>query len=181
MRKNSPIIIGIIITISLVVVWHIVGRDDEEQIADEINNYGNVTNIQHIEVLDDDKSVAFYDAGDGTEIEMYLEKSLFSWNIKRSNSFNKEGINEPMFISFSTSPFSNVEEVNIVLLRVFDKEINSVQIVKDEDVIHNFELITKGSEEKFGLYRTESNEVHEAEFIAYNIEGEIIYSNTPPQ
>ena len=181
MRKNRPVIIGIIIAIILVVVWLIVGRDDEEQIANEINNHGFVTNIQHIEVLDANKSVAFFNVDDNTEMEMYLEKSLFSWNNKRDNSFNRLRINEPMFISFSNSPFSNEEEVSMVLLRIFDHEINSVQIVKYEEIIHNFELITKGPDEKFGLFRTESDEIYEAEFVAYNSEGEVVYSNTSAQ
>lgn len=179
MRRNRPVIIGIIIAVIFIVVWLVVGRGDEVLITNEINKHANGTEIQHIEVLDNDTSVAFFDVSDGVEREMYLEKSLFSWNNKRDKTFSKLGINEPMFISFSNSPFSNEEEVNMVLLRVFDKEINSVQIVKDEDVIHNFELISKGSDEKFGLFRTESEEIHEAEFIAYNSEGDVVYTNKP--
>ncbi|WP_332633777.1 hypothetical protein [Halalkalibacter flavus] len=164
----------VIIAIVLVLIWLFAGGDDKKQIASEIKNHWNVTNIHHIEVINDNKSVAFFKTVDGTEMEMYLEKSLFSWNKKRDYFFIPEGINEPIHLSFFDSPYSNEEEYNAILLRVFDKEIDSVQIVKGEDIIHNFKLLTKGSGERFGLFRTENDGIYDAEYIAYNSEGEII-------
>ncbi|MEK4485671.1 hypothetical protein MHH81_08710 [Psychrobacillus sp. FSL H8-0484] len=178
-KKNKQVIIWVIIAIVLVLFWLLPRGDDKEQIAGEIKNHSNVTNINHIEVIDDNKSVAFSKTADGTEMEMYLEKSLFSWKKKRDYSFIPEGITEPIHLSFFDSPFSNEEEFNAVLLRVFDKEIDSVKIVKGRDIIHNFKLLAKDSDEKFGLFRTKSGEIYDAEYIAYNSEGEVVYSSTP--
>ncbi|SFP97993.1 hypothetical protein SAMN05421670_0517 [Psychrobacillus psychrotolerans] len=174
-KKNIQAVIWAFIVIVLVMIWLLPRGDDKEQIAGEINNHWNVANINHIEVIDDNKSVAFSQTVDGNEMEVYLEKSLFSWEKKSDYSFNPEGITEPIHLSFFSSPFSNEEEFNAVLLRVFDKEIDSVQIVKGDDTIHNFKLLTKDSGKKFALFRTKSDELFDAEYIAYNSEGEVVY------
>lgn len=56
-----------------------------------------------------------------------------------------------------------------------------MKIVKGRDTIHNFKLLAKNSDEKFGLFRTKSGEIYDAEYIAYNSEGEVVYSSKPPQ
>jgi hypothetical protein len=165
------------VIISLIVFLFIIPNFPEgnnmEQLTSEIENSGN-TNIQHIEILDGNKSVAFIKKDDGTEREMYFEKSLFSWKFKREFTFDPEGINEPIHLSFFQSPFNNEETLNTVLLRVFDNEISKVRIVTGENIVHDFELLSKGSGERFGLFRTDSNDVYEAEYIAYSNEGEVI-------
>lgn len=181
LKKNKQFIIWVIIAIVLVLIWLLPRGDDKEQIAGEIKNHWNVTNIHHIEVIDENKSVVFFKTVDGTEKEMYLEKSLFSWKNKRDFSFMPEGLTEPIHLSFFDSPFSNEEEFKAVLLRVFDKEIDSVQIVKGGDTIHNYKLITLDSGKKFGLFRTKSDEIYDAQYNAYNSEGEVVYSSKPSQ
>ena len=149
--------------------------DHKEQIASEVKSHWNVVNIQHIEILDDNKSVAFYKTVDGSEREMYLEKSLFTWDMKRDFPFIREGVNEHIHLSFFDSPFSSEEEDNAVLLRVFDNEINRVHIVKGENIIYHFELFSIGSEERVGLFRTENDEIYDADYVAYNSDGEVVY------
>ncbi len=129
--------------------------------------------------MEDNKSVAFFNTVDGSEREMYLEKSLFSWDKKSDYSFNREGVNEYFHLTFFNSPFNNEEKYNAVLLRVFDNEINSVHIVRDENIIYRFELFSIGSEERVGLVRMENDEVYRAEYIAYNSDGEVVYIGKP--
>lgn len=179
MKKNQEIMIGVIIAGVLFLILLFIGGNDEEQIAREIKNNWHVTNIQHIEIINNNKSVALFETVDGTEMEAYLEKTLFFWNIKRDFSFNPAGINAPIFMTFFNSPFSNEEEYNAVTIKVFDEEINSVQLVKGEDIIHHFNLFTKGPGEKIGLFRTESEVIYDAEYIAYNQEGEVVYRDRP--
>jgi hypothetical protein len=93
-------------------------RDDKEQITREIENQMNVKNITHIEVFDNNNSVVFIKNDDGTEGEIYLEKSLFSWDYKQDYSYIREGVVEPIHISFFQSPFNNEQKSNAVLLRV---------------------------------------------------------------
>lgn len=64
---------------------------------------------------------------------------------------------------------------------MFDKEIDSVKIVEGGNTIHNFKLFTNGLSEKFGLFRTNSDEIYDAEYIAYDSEGEVVYSSKQPQ
>jgi hypothetical protein len=151
--------------------------DDKKQITREIENKLNYKNITHVEVFDDKKSVVFIKNDDGTEGEIYLEKSLISWDFKQDYSFIREGVVDPIHISFFQSPFNNEQKSNALLLRVFDGEISSVKIEKGKDVIHNFELLKKGSGERFGLFRTKSNDVFDAKFIAYNKKGEVVFTN----
>lgn len=164
-----------------VLFWLLPPGDDKEQIAVETKNHWNVSNINHIEVFNDNKSVAFSKTADGSEMEMYLEKSLFSWKKKRDYSFIPEGITEPIHLSFFDSPFSDEEEFNAVLLRVFEKEIDSVQLINGGEKIHNFKLLAKDSNEKFGLFRTKSDEIYDGEHVAYNSDGEVVYSSKPKQ
>jgi hypothetical protein len=151
--------------------------DDKERIIREIENQVNVKNITHIEVFDDNKSVVFIKKDDGTEGEIYLEKSLLYWDVKQDYSFIREGVVEPIHISFFQSPFNNEQKSNAVLLRVFDGEISSLKIMKGKDVIHHFKIRNKGSGERFGLFRTNRNDVFDAKFIAYNNKGEVVFSN----
>ena len=160
---------------AIISFWLFAGGDDKKQIAREINKHWNVTDIDHIEVIDDNESVAFFKTVDGTEMEMYLEKSLFSWNKKRDYSFSSEGINKPIHLSFFDSPYRNEEEYNAILLRIFDEEIVSVQIAKDEEIIHNFKVLSKDTGERFGLFRTENDSIYNADYVAYNIKGEVVY------
>ncbi len=175
MFKNKVIIGAIIAVVVLISFWLFAGGDDKKQIAREINKHWNVTDIDHIEVINDNESVAFFKTVDGTEMEMYLEKSLFSWNKKRDYSFSSEGINKPIHLSFFDSPYRNEEEYNAILLRIFDEEIVSVQIAKDEDIIHNFKVLSKDTGERFGLFRTENDSIYNADYVAYNIKGEVVY------
>ena len=80
-----------------------------------------------------------------------------------------------MILSFFHSPFSNEEEYNAVLLRVLNNEITSVDMVKDDNIIHRFELFSISSEEKVGLFRMENDELYKAEYMAYNSNGEVVY------
>lgn len=64
-----------------------------------------------------------------------------------------------------------------MILRVFDKEIDRVEIVKGDQTIHSFELLTKAADERFGLFRTDNDEIYDAEYIAYNAEGEVVFKN----
>ena len=176
--KKGFVIISVIVAVVLLVISYFSKGNNMEQLTSEIENHGN-TNIQHIEILDGNKSVAFIKKDDGTEREMYFEKSLFSWKFKREFTFYPEGINEPIHLSFFQSPFNNEETLNTVLLRVFDNEISKVRIETGENIFHDFELLSKGSGERFGLFRTDSNDVYEAEYIAYNSEGEVIYTDKP--
>lgn len=138
MNKNLAIV-GVGIVVFFVLIWIYAGGDDKEQIASEIIKPWNDTNIHHIEMVEDIKSVAFFTTSEGTKMEMYLEKSLLSWKKKRDFSFIPEGIKSPIHLSFFDCPYSNEEEYNVVLLRVFDKEIDSVQIVKGEDIVEKDE------------------------------------------
>ncbi|WP_212613433.1 hypothetical protein [Ureibacillus acetophenoni] len=153
--------------------------DDHEQIARVIHNNWNSVYIEHIEVIEDNKSVAFFHTADGEEREVYLEKSLFSWKNIRDLTFIREGITKPIHLSFSNSPYTNEEDIHLVLLRVFDKEIDRVEIVKEGETIHKYQLRSKDSEEKFGLFRTEIDDIYEAEFIAYNSAGAIVFNDQP--
>lgn len=118
---------------------------------------------------------------------MVLRRKCISKNccllgrIKGDFSFNPEGITKPIHLSFFGSPSSNEEEFNAVLLRVFDKEIDRVIIVEGGNTIHNFKLFTNSSGEKFGLFRTKSDEIYDAEYIAHDSEGEVVYCSKQPQ
>lgn len=171
---------GFIIAIIFSLIWFL-SKDDKEQIAKEIKEHWDVTNIHHIEVINNNKAIAFFKTVDGTEMEMYLEKSLFSWRKKRDYTFIPEGVNESIHLSFFDSPYNNEEEYNAVLLRVFDIEIDSVQIVNGEEIIHYFKRLTKGSGERFELFTTESDAIYDAEYLAYNSEGEVVFSINPTQ
>lgn len=48
-----------------------------------------------------------------------------------------------------------------------------------EKIIGDLELLHKGSDERFGLFKTESNNIYEAEYIAYNSKGEVVYTLKP--
>ena len=177
--KSKKGLVIIIVIVVLVVISNFPKGNNKEQLTSEIKNNGSNTNIQHIEILDGNKSVAFIKKDDGTEGEMYFEKSLFSWKFKREYTFYPEGIIEPIHLSFFLSPFNNEETLNTVLLRVFDTEISKVRIETGENIFHDFELLPKDSGGRFGLFVTESNDVYEAEYIAYNSEGEVIYTDKP--
>lgn len=175
--KSKKGLVFIIVIAVLLVISNFPKGNNKEQLTSEIENHGDSRDIQHIEILDGNKSVAFIKKDDGTEREMYFEKSLFSWKFKREFTFDSEGINEPIHLSFFQSPFNNEETLNTVLLRVFDNEISKVRIETRENIFHDFELLPKGSGERFGIFRTDSNDVYEAEYIAYNSEGEVIFTN----
>lgn len=173
---------GLVIIIALIVfsVFLILPQgNNKEQLTNEIENHGNNINIQHIELLDGNKSIAFIKNDDGTESEMYFEKSLFSWKLKQDFTFEPEGINEPIHLSFFQSPFNKEEKLNTVLLRVYDNEISKVRIEIGEKVLNDFELLAKGSGERFGLFKTENNNIYKAEYIAYNSKGEVVYTLKP--
>jgi len=172
--KKGLVIISVIAV--LLVISNFPKGNNKEQLTSEIEKYGDSKDIQHIEIVDGYKSVAFLKKDDGTEREMYLEKSFFSWKFKREFTFDPKGINEPIHLSFFQSPFNGEESLNTVLLRVFDNEISKVRIETGENIFHDFELLPKGSGERFGLFRTDSNDVYEAEYIAYNSEGEVIFT-----
>nr|WP_263323149.1 hypothetical protein [Neobacillus sp. Marseille-Q6967] len=173
--KKVLLILVCLLVIAVASIFFI--SDDKKQITREIENKLNYKNITHVEVFDDKKSVVFIKNDDGTEREINLEKSLISWDFKQDYSFIREGVVDPIHISFFQSPFNNEQKSNALLLRVFDDEISSVKIEKGKDVIHNFELIKKGSGERFGLFRTKSNDVFDAKFIAYNKKGEVVFTN----
>ncbi|MEK5068677.1 hypothetical protein [Sporosarcina sp. FSL K6-1508] len=173
-KKGLVIIMGIAV---LLVISNFSKGNNKEQLTSKIEKYGDDTDIQHIEILDGNKSVAFIKKDDGTEGEIYFEKSLLSWKFKREFTFEPEGINTPIHLSFFQSPFNNEETLNTVLLRVFDNEISKVRIETGENIFHDFELLPKGSGERFGLFRTASEDFYEAEYIAYNSEGEVIYTS----
>ncbi|KMY51593.1 hypothetical protein [Peribacillus loiseleuriae] len=162
----------------LVISTFLIGND-KKQIISEMENHSDDIGIQHIEVLDGNKSVAFIKKDDGTEKEMYFGKTLFSWKFKRDYIFYPEGVNEPVQLSFFQSPFTKEETLDSILLRVFDNEISRVRIKKGDNIIHDFELLPKGSGKRFGLFRTDSNDVYDAEYIAYNSEGEVVYAGKP--
>lgn len=88
-----------------------------------------------------------------------------------------EGTNEPFFISMFDSPFSNEGEYHVISLSVLDSEIANVKMVNGKNIIHNFELTSVDSREKFAFYRTKSDAIYEAEFIAYNSKGEVVSSH----
>ncbi|MFJ5762886.1 hypothetical protein ACIQAA_27965 [Neobacillus sp. NPDC093182] len=173
--KNVLLILVCILVIAVASIFFI--SDDKKQITREIENQLNYKNITHIEVFDDNKSVVFIKNDDGTEGEIYLEKSLFSWDCKQDYSFIREGVVDPIHLSFFQSPFNNEQKSNAVLLRVLDGEISTVKIEKGKDIIHNFELLKKGSGERFGLFRSKSNDVFGAKLIAHNKKGEVVFTN----
>ncbi|WP_025783386.1 hypothetical protein [Sporosarcina sp. D27] len=129
--------------------------------------------------MNGNKSIAFIKNDDGTESEMYFEKSLFSWKFKQDFTFEPEGINEPIHLSFFQSPFNKEEKLNTVLIRVFNNEISKVRIEIEEKILNDFELLPKGSGERFGLFNTENNSIFEAEYIAFNSKGEVVYTLKP--
>lgn len=49
----------------------------------------------------------------------------------------------------------------------------------DEKIISDFDLLPKGSGKRFGLFETESNNIYEAEYIAYNSKSEVVYTLKP--
>ena len=172
-KKGLVIIITLIVFSVLLILPQ---GNNKEQLTNEIENHGDNINIQHIELLDDNKSIAFIKNDDGTESEMYFEKSLFSWKFKKDFTFEPEGVNEPIHLSFFQSPFNKEEKLNTVLLRVFDNEISKVRIEMGEKILNDFELLAKDSGEKFGLFKTENNNIYKAEYIAYNSKGEVVYT-----
>jgi hypothetical protein len=74
--KRVLLILVCFLVIAVASVFFI--SDDKKQITREIENKLNYKNISHVEVFDDKKSVVFIKNDDGTEGEIYLEKSLFS-------------------------------------------------------------------------------------------------------
>jgi hypothetical protein len=175
MSVKRRFIIGVTIAAVFSFIWHLPVRGSEEQIANAIAKKTNGASIDHIEVIDHNLSVAFLHTANGEEREMYFEKSLFSWKAKRDFAFVQEGIEDPIHLAFFTSPFSGEEGYHAVILRVFDKEIDHVEIVKGNQTIHSFKLHAKDAGERFGLFRTESDEIYDAEYIACDAEGEVVY------
>lgn len=175
-KKSLVIIIALIVFLLILILPQ---GNNKEQLTSEIERHGNNTNIQHIEILDGNKSIAFIKNDDGTESEMYFEKSLFSWKFKQDFTFEPEGVNEPIHLSFFQSPFNKEEKLNTVLLRVFDNEISKVKIEVGKEILSDFELLPKGSGERFGLFKTENNNINKAEYNAYNSKDEVVYKIKP--
>lgn len=76
MKKNK--IFVVLFLIGLGSIWFIGRGDDKEQIANEIKEHWSITNIQEIELIDNNKSIALFKDSEGVEWEMYLEKSFLS-------------------------------------------------------------------------------------------------------
>jgi hypothetical protein len=177
MSVKKRFFIGMAIAAVFSFIWLLPARGSEGQIANEIAKKTSDVRIDHIEVIDNNLSVAFLHTSAGEEREMYWESSLFSWEAKKYFAFIPEGIHEPIHLAFFNSPFTGEEEYNAVILRVFDKEIDRVEIVKGDQTIHSFKLLTKTADERFGLFRTDNEEIYDAEYIAYNAEGEVVFKN----
>ncbi len=177
MSVKKRFFIGMAIAAVFSFIWLLPARGSEAQIANEIAEKTNGVSIDHIEMIDNHLSVAFLHTAAGEEKELYLERSLFSWEAKKEFAFTPEGIHDPIHLAFFNSPFTGEEEFNAVILRVFDKEIDRVEIVKGKKTLHSFKLLTKAADEKFGLFRTDSDEIYDAEYIAYNAEGEVVFKN----
>lgn len=164
-----------VLAIVIIGILLMLQNNDEEQIASKIQNYWPAAYIHHIELLDDNKALVLLDIHVDEEKEVYLEKSQFSWKLLRSFPFIRDGVSQPIHFSFFQSPFNNEDQFNSVIVRVFDDEISSVQMEMRKKMIHNFQLIKKESGERFGLLRTESSELFEAEYVAYNSKGEVVF------
>ncbi|KAA0941034.1 hypothetical protein FQ087_21550 [Sporosarcina sp. ANT_H38] len=109
---------------------------------------------------------------------MYLEKSFFKWNERRSYWHEPEGIDKPLYISFAESPFKNEEDLELVVIRVYNPAINNVEIRTTKGLLKNIKIQPKriGKATGFGLVRTGDEAIFEAEFISYNVQGEVLYS-----
>ena len=157
----------------------LLSRDDNTLILTEVEKKWNISNLYHLELFDDDKkAVVFFETIDGEEREMYLEKSFFKWHERRGYMHEPEGIEEPLHLSFSESPFKNEEDLELVVIRVYDTEINNVEIRTTKGLLKNIKIQPKrvGKATGFGLLRTGDKDIFEAEFVSYNAEGEVLYS-----
>lgn len=170
-----------IVIVLLVVIGAgiLLSRDDNELVIKEAEKSWDISNLYHIELFDDDKkAVVFFETIGGEEREMYLEKSFFYWQERRGYMHEPEGIDEPIHLSFSESPFKNEADLELVVIRVYDTKINNVEIRTTKGLLKNIKIQNKriGKATGFGLVRIGEKDISEAEFISYNAEGEVLYS-----
>ncbi|MBO0588084.1 hypothetical protein [Sporosarcina sp. E16_8] len=153
-------------------------RDDNALVITEVENSWVITNLYHIELFDDKKAVVFFETIDGSEREVYLEKTIFKWHERRGYMHEPEGIDEPLHLSFSESPFKNEEDLELVVIRVYDTKINNVEIRTTKGLLKNIKIQPKrvGKTVGFGLVRIDDKDILEAEFVSYNAEGKFLYS-----
>jgi len=145
-------------------------KDDNASVITEFEKSWDISNLYHIELFDDDKkAVVFFETIDGSEREVYLEKSFLKWHERRGYMHEPEGIDEPLHLSFSESPFKDEGDLELVVIRVYDTKVNSIEIRTAKGLLKNIEIQPKRV--GFGLVRIDDKDIFEAEFVSHNAEG----------
>ncbi|MBM7095186.1 hypothetical protein JSY36_05395 [Bacillus sp. H-16] len=180
-KRKRTIVVALLLGVIAFITIHLQGAD-KDLIESTIREEWHVRDMQHIELVDDTKAVAFFETADGVEREVYMEKSWFRWTSRIDYTFEPAKKNYPFFLSFFGSPYHEEGDMNMVLVRVFDQDISTIQLEHGDAVLTELEILTKGSDqERFALVRSDNDAMFKADFIAYNSDGEVVYTNSPPQ
>jgi hypothetical protein len=154
-------------------------KDDNASVITEVKKNWNISKFYHIELFDNDtKAVVFFETIHGEEREMYLEKPFLKWHERRDYLHEPEGIEQPNHLSLAESPFKNEEDLELVVIRAYDTEINNVEIRTTKGLLKNIKIQPKriGKTVGFGLARTNDKDIFKAELVSYNAEGKVLYS-----
>lgn len=177
MAKNLKLLGSIFVTVVVVFIVNALLVDDEEEIQEQLQTLEQpAANLAHIEFLEDDQAIAFYEWGSGDHQQFgsaQFKKGLFGWTFAGGST----GI-YPKGAKFSWG-FSNLEpsfsdHTDLIRGKILDTDIEAIKVTTDEGKEYDAQVVDYSGKQRFWFLVTEGEDLIGSTIEAVSPDGQVI-------
>ncbi|WP_078546782.1 hypothetical protein [Litchfieldia alkalitelluris] len=169
------LVIGAVLLVTLFI--NIAYKDDAKEINKIVNSLNQpMTNIVHIEFLDNKKAIAFYEWGPTDQVyfgEATLKKGLFGWEFL-SGATGQVSMEHKLDWGFSNLAMDFSNYTDLIRGKILDPEIVEVKILTKKDNEYNASIVEKHNNERFWFLITNGEDLLGSTITGLSSKGEII-------
>lgn len=177
LNKKVKFLSGILIGVLVVFVVNTLLVDDEEEIQEQLQSLEQpATDLAHIEFLENDQAIAFYEWGSG-ETQQFgsaqFKKGLFGWSFAGgSTGVYPEGAKFSWGFSNLEQSFSN--HTDLIRGKVLDTEIEAISVTTDDGKEYDAEVVDYSGNQKLWFLVSEGEDLIGSTIEAISSEGQVI-------
>ena len=177
MSKKLKIILFITVILLGIFFINLVLKDDFQEIKKVVYSLNQpMTNIAHIEFLDNNQAIAFYEWGNHQNLHFgsaLFKKNLFGWNLVNSSTGS---LSHGYKLDWS---FSNLEShfygyTDLIRGKILDPQIEEVNIKTDGGNDFKANIIEYGDDQKLWFLVTDGEELIGSTITGLSADGKII-------
>ncbi len=168
-----------IVAILLVIFFvNLVFKDDTREIEKIVHSFHQpLSNIVHIEFLDRNKAIAFYEWGHPNEVsfgEVIVKKGLFGWKFigGGSSQISDEYKLDWSFLNLELTSFSNYTD--LISGKILDSAIQEVRIQTKTENEYDAKIIHYNNLERFWFLITDGEDLLGSTITGLSSDGKII-------